>query len=72
MSVDSWLAGRSESKREQPFVVLHTEKETKPDIEGIEVRMSVDRIDQLDDGSLLVIDYKTGAAIDTKNWSVTD
>ena len=65
--IHGWL--EVEAKREQPFVVLHTEKETKPDIEGLQVRMSVDRIDQLDDGSLLVIDYKTGAAIDTKNWS---
>jgi exodeoxyribonuclease-5 len=31
--------------------------------------MKIDRIDQLEDGRLLVIDYKTGATIDTKNWA---
>lgn len=31
--------------------------------------MSVDRVDQLEDGRRIIIDYKTGAAIDTKNWA---
>jgi len=31
--------------------------------------MFVDRIDQLADGRRVIIDYKTGAAIDTKNWA---
>ena len=39
------------------------------DIEGIQGRVTIDRIDQLADGSLVVIDYKTGQAIDTKNWA---
>lgn len=62
-----WL--ELELERPNAFEVLHMEKECKVDIEGIKVRMFVDRIDQLEDGSLLVIDYKTGAAIDTKNWA---
>ena len=31
--------------------------------------MVVDRIDQLADGRQVIIDYKTGASIDTKNWA---
>ena len=31
--------------------------------------MFVDRIDQLADGRRVIIDYKTGAAIDTRNWA---
>jgi putative RecB family exonuclease len=32
------------------------------DIEGIKVRGIIDRLDELDDGSLVVVDYKTGRA----------
>lgn len=58
-----------ELQREQPFEVIANEKKVELDIEGIQARMFIDRIDRLDDGSLLVIDYKTGATIDTKNWA---
>jgi exodeoxyribonuclease-5 len=62
-----WL--ELELTRPQPFTVVACEKTVEVDIEGIKARMQIDRIDQLDDGRLLVIDYKTGAAIDTKNWA---
>ncbi len=64
-----WL--EMEAAREQPFTVLHCEHEFKHNIGGIEVRMFIDRIDQLADGRLLIIDYKTGANIDTRNWAST-
>jgi probable DNA repair protein len=65
--LEVWLA--VEGKRGQPFAVIACEQPAEVDIEGIRVRMVVDRIDQLADGRLVIIDYKTGAAVDTKNWA---
>jgi exodeoxyribonuclease-5 len=62
-----WLA--LESSRGQAFTVVDCERRVRASIEGITVNMSIDRIDQLEDGRLLVIDYKTGARIDFKNWA---
>lgn len=62
-----WLL--AERKRALPFAVIACEREVLLSIEGIQVKMMIDRIDQLDDGRLLVIDYKTGAALDTRNWA---
>jgi probable DNA repair protein len=64
-----WL--EMESERDESFTVLHCEHEFKHNIGGIEVRMFIDRIDQLADGRLLIIDYKTGANIDIRNWAST-
>ncbi len=65
--LDLWLA--VEAKRGQGFTVIACEQPAEVEIEGIKVRMVVDRIDQLADGRQVIIDYKTGAAIDTKNWA---
>jgi probable DNA repair protein len=65
--VDLWLA--VEGKRGQAFAVVACEQPAEVEIEGIKVRMVVDRIDQLADGRQVIIDYKTGAAIDIKNWA---
>ena len=62
-----WL--EMEAARDEPFTVIHCEHEFKHNIGGIEVRMFIDRIDQLADGRLLIIDYKTGASIDMRNWA---
>jgi len=65
--LDLWLA--VEARRGQGFTVIACEQPAEVEIEGIKVRMVVDRIDQLADGRQVIIDYKTGAAIDTKNWA---
>lgn len=58
-----------EDKRTQPFTVIDNERKVTVEIEGISASMKIDRIDQLEDGRLLIIDYKTGAKIDFKNWA---
>ncbi len=65
--LERWLA--FEARRPQSFTVLACEQAAEVEIEGIRVKMVVDRIDQLDDGRQVIIDYKTGAAIDSKNWA---
>ena len=65
--VDVWL--QVEAKRGLSFEVIACEAPAEVEIEGIKVKMIVDRIDQLADGRQVIIDYKTGAAIDTKNWA---
>ena len=65
--IDLWLA--VEGRRGLAFDVIACEQEAEVDIEGIRVKMVVDRIDRLADGRQIIIDYKTGASIDTKNWA---
>ncbi|MBU3697192.1 PD-(D/E)XK nuclease family protein [Dechloromonas sp.] len=65
--VARWLA--VEAARALPFDVLACEAPAEVEIEGIRVRMVVDRIDRLADGRQVIIDYKTGASIDTRNWA---
>lgn len=65
--LDVWL--QVELLRGGAFSVVACEQPAEVEIEGIKVRMVVDRIDSLDDGRQVIIDYKTGASIDTKNWA---
>ena len=65
--LDLWLA--VEGKRGQAFTVLACEEPAELDIQDIRVKLVVDRIDQLADGRQVIIDYKTGATVDIKNWA---
>jgi len=65
--LDAWLA--VEDLRGMDFTVVACEKAVDVEIEGIKVHMVVDRIDRLADGRQLIIDYKTGASIDIRNWA---
>ena len=65
--LDIWLA--VEARRSQPFEVIACEQPATVDIEEIRVSMVVDRIDRLADGRQVIIDYKTGATVDTRNWA---
>ncbi len=40
--------------------VLHTEQEFEVEISGAKIRGRIDRIDRLEDGSVRIVDYKTG------------
>jgi probable DNA repair protein len=52
-----WL---SLERQRQPFSVIEREQKHSCNIEGLKIQTRLDRIDQLPDGSLIVIDYKTG------------
>jgi probable DNA repair protein len=55
--VSEWL--RYEAAR-VPFVVAETEFDARLAIAGLELKVRLDRVDRLNDDSLLVIDYKSG------------
>lgn len=59
-----WL--ELESQR-PPFRVLGVEQRQEWSEAGLTFTLRIDRIDQLEDGRTLLLDYKTGEA-DTKNW----
>lgn len=64
----TWL-WEVERERPQAFTVTLVEQTFKPFIEGIQVKLVIDRVDTLADGRLVVLDYKTGSMPDFKNWA---
>ncbi len=65
--LDRWL--RLESEREVPFTVVACEQEATVTLCGLPLKVVVDRIDRFADGRSVVIDYKTGRSVDTRNWT---
>ncbi|GBG12533.1 uncharacterized protein NMK_0064 [Novimethylophilus kurashikiensis] len=53
------------------FTVEECERKVALNIEGIAVDLTLDRVDALDDGRLVVIDYKTGGTVSHKSWAET-
>lgn len=51
------------------FTVLKTEDERTIQLDGLTFELRLDRIDELSDGSLLVIDYKTGT-VTPRSWEL--
>jgi len=64
--VSAWL--KYESTRHS-FTVADTEADRTINLEGLILSVRLDRIDRLHDGTLLVIDYKTGA-VAPKSWDL--
>lgn len=65
LRLEEWL--RYEMKR-RPFVVEACERNLGPvRVGSLELRLKADRIDRLEDGSHLLIDYKTGN-VEPKAW----
>jgi ATP-dependent helicase/nuclease subunit B len=64
--VTEWL--RYEQSR-VPFTVAETEIDRGTAIAGLDLRLRLDRIDRLNDGSLLVIDYKSGD-VSPREWEL--
>ena len=61
-----WL--QLERTRAGDFRVEALEQRQPVGLEGLELSTRVDRIDRLDDGSLVVIDYKTGREVSSAGW----
>lgn len=64
-----WVA--VEHGRVLPFRVIETEKSVQVTLEGLDMRLQIDRIDELEDGRWIIMDYKTGRSVDFKNWAST-
>jgi len=61
-----WIDGKERCR--VPFAVLSTEKEFEIDYSGVQVKLKVDRIDQLATGEKVIIDYKTGTSNTISGW----
>ena len=57
--VEAWMM--RERNREHPFTVVSLEEESVLTLSGLELTLRPDRIDRLEDGRLIVIDYKSTA-----------
>lgn len=68
-----WLAARvlellQHDAERTPFSVDKVEDERIVDVGGVQVRIVLDRVDRLADGSFAVIDYKTGTSAQPAAW----
>lgn len=50
-----------------PFVIAGTEQDKEVSLTGLNLRLRLDRVDTLPDGSRLIVDYKTGR-VNPKDW----
>ncbi|WP_341939287.1 PD-(D/E)XK nuclease family protein [Marinimicrobium sp. C2-29] len=60
-----WLALE---KTRPPFEVIAREERRDIDFAGLKLTLFIDRIDRLDNGEQLLIDYKTGADLNPQQW----
>lgn len=51
------------------FTVTECEKKYQLAVEGLALNLTIDRIDTLADGGLVVIDYKTSSTVASKSWA---
>ncbi|OGT07722.1 MAG: hypothetical protein A2X78_01595 [Gammaproteobacteria bacterium GWE2_37_16] len=64
--LQNWL--KSEKQR-PPFLITNTEQSTNIELGNMQLTLRLDRIDRLADGSLVIIDYKTGKNLTNyKDW----
>jgi probable DNA repair protein len=62
--IQEWLA---QEKMRPAFSVVAIEEEVEVEFAGLPLRLRIDRIDQLHNGELMLIDYKTGQP-NAKSW----
>jgi len=58
-------------KSRSPFSVDQCEQKVQLNLGGISVDLTIDRVDRLADGRLVVLDYKTGSSVSQKSWADT-
>jgi RecB family exonuclease len=51
-----------------PFRIVALEHKVRIEVAGFELQVRIDRMDELGDGSLAILDYKTGEPGTTKEW----
>ncbi len=59
--IDEWLQGVEVQRT--PFCVVATEATHTEQLGPLQIRLKVDRIDELEDGQRIIIDYKTGGQL---------
>lgn len=64
--ISAWLD--LHERRRPPFIVIETEARRHLALSGLELDLRVDRIDALENGSVAIIDYKTGLASAPSKW----
>ncbi|HTD56352.1 MAG TPA: PD-(D/E)XK nuclease family protein, partial [Silvibacterium sp.] len=65
--LNKWL--REHEAKRIPFTVEATEKKLEDvSVGGLKLRLRADRIDVLENGKRLLLDYKTGLNVSTKHW----
>ncbi|HEX4909716.1 MAG TPA: PD-(D/E)XK nuclease family protein, partial [Permianibacter sp.] len=62
-----WL--QFEKQRQTPFAVSQIEQNADLELAGLALSLRLDRVDQLSDGTAIVMDYKTGASWQTPPWT---
>lgn len=55
-------------KQRLPFKVFSLEQKQSLQLGDLNIQIKIDRIDELEDGSKICIDYKTGKAVSPKHW----
>ena len=53
------------------FTVQSCEKKFDLNVDGLTLKLTIDRIDRLNNGSLVVIDYKSSNVVSNKSWADT-
>lgn len=63
--ITDWL---EKEKDRAPFAVLALEQVKNCEFSGIPLVLKADRVDQLENGEKLIIDYKTSSSLSKSNW----
>ncbi|HET9693574.1 MAG TPA: PD-(D/E)XK nuclease family protein [Steroidobacteraceae bacterium] len=68
-----WIVTRvlellEQDARREPFTVEFVEEPRVVDVGGVQIKVQLDRVDRLVDGSYAVIDYKTGGSARPAAW----